>query len=109
MLLGRGVHERARLAPKRDQQKWNPVLRPIALDRGIRDQQKWNPVLRPIALPGQDWRSAKMTTRFCGWHHKSDSEWRCAARTWNGFQDTSTIPETTPHMARMLASSFPLA
>jgi hypothetical protein len=28
---GPDVYERARLAPKRDQQKWNPVLRPIAL------------------------------------------------------------------------------
>ncbi len=28
--LGRGMHERGRLAPARDQQKWNPVLRWIA-------------------------------------------------------------------------------
>jgi hypothetical protein len=50
---GRGVHERARLAPKRDQQKWNPVLRSIARQAKIRDQQKWNPVLRSARMKSE--------------------------------------------------------
>ncbi|MET2827202.1 hypothetical protein [Mesorhizobium shangrilense] len=50
--VDRGVLERARLASKRDQQKWNPVLRPIALGGGIGDQQKRNPVLQKIVLQG---------------------------------------------------------
>ncbi|MER8501961.1 MULTISPECIES: hypothetical protein [unclassified Mesorhizobium] len=44
---GPAVHEGGRLALKRDQQKWNPVLRPITLRMVLRDQQKWNPVLCP--------------------------------------------------------------
>jgi transposase len=47
---GSGVHERGRLASKRDQQKWNPVLRLIALQQRTRDQQKWFPVLRPARM-----------------------------------------------------------
>jgi hypothetical protein len=69
------VHERARLAPKRDQQKWNPVLRLIARQAEIRDQQKWNPVLRSIARQAairdqQKWnpvlRSARMKSETIG-------------------------------------------
>ncbi|MER9303306.1 hypothetical protein [Mesorhizobium sp. M0496] len=47
---GSDVHERGRLASKRDQQKWFPVLRLIALQQRTRDQQKWFPVLCLIAL-----------------------------------------------------------
>jgi hypothetical protein len=76
MLFDRGVHERARLASKRDQQKWNPVLRQIALNGGIGDQQKWNPVLRPIALQGMHSRSAKSGNPVLRTVQQSHSEWR---------------------------------
>ncbi|MER9069080.1 hypothetical protein NKH84_21330 [Mesorhizobium sp. M0902] len=59
---GSAMHEGGRLALKRDQQKWNPVLRPIALRMGLRDQQKWNPVLRhPLAFSpcGRRWIGAQ--------------------------------------------------
>ncbi|RUU86663.1 hypothetical protein EOB59_28265 [Mesorhizobium sp. M7A.F.Ca.MR.176.00.0.0] len=47
---GSGVHERGRLASKRDQQKWFPVLRLIARRQRSSDQQKWFPVLVPARM-----------------------------------------------------------
>ncbi|RUW91799.1 hypothetical protein EOA35_32120, partial [Mesorhizobium sp. M8A.F.Ca.ET.023.01.1.1] len=42
-----GICERARLALKWHQQKWNPVLRRIARQPRVRDQQRRNLVLLP--------------------------------------------------------------
>jgi hypothetical protein len=47
---GSGVHERGRLASKRDQQKWFPVLRLIARLTKVQRSAKVVSVLRPARM-----------------------------------------------------------